>query len=103
MATPRQTQHRQQREARQQRRALAEVKRAFHQSQATSKRLVEALGRSSRPRVAQVVEGESLAPTKPVSPKNPCPQCGDELRQVELGRITMVVCPTCKWHPPAKS
>lgn len=98
MSTPRQTQHRAQRDARRQRRALAEVKRKFHQSEAVSKRLVEALEKSSRPRVVKVVEGEPIAPAPAPKPNNPCPQCGAELREIDLGRMKMVACPECKYH-----
>ncbi len=98
MSTPRQTQHRAKRDGRKAR-ELAELKKSQHRLAEEARRLQEALARSERPRVVKVVAGgEPPAPKVRARGKNACPECGGQLRLVDLGHFEMMVCPECKWH-----
>jgi hypothetical protein len=98
LSTPRQTQHRARRDGRKAR-ELAELKKSQHQLALEARRLQDALARVERPRVVKVVAGEEPpAPKARPRGKNSCPECGGQLRLVDLGHFEMMACPDCKWH-----
>lgn len=77
---------------------MAELKRSRHQLEAEARRLQEALARTERPRTVKVSTPASTVKPKTKPASNPCPNCGEPTRLVNLGRFEMWACPSCKWH-----